>query len=116
MIILDSDFLVNAVKYKIDVIEKIREEYPELKIAVVDKTLDELKRIDILDSKLALKLIEIKKIDVIKTNKDKIADDLIFDIVKEEDIVATQDKEFKRRLKGKNIKVITIKQKKYIDF
>ncbi|MBS3172722.1 hypothetical protein J4438_04075 [Candidatus Woesearchaeota archaeon] len=115
MIILDSDFLVNAVKYKIDVIEKIKEEYPELKIAVVDKTLDELKRIDILDSKLALKLIEIKKIEVIKTNKDKIADDLIFDIVKEKDIVATQDKEFKRRLKEKNIKVITIKQKKYIE-
>ena len=61
-------------------------------------------------------LIEVKKFKVFKTKKDKIVDELILDKVKKKDMVATQDKELKRRLKEKSIKVLTIRQKRYVKF
>lgn len=116
MIILDTDFLVNAIKNRVDVDEQIRQEYPLMEIVVLDKTLDELKKVNNIDAKAALKLIELKKFKIIKTNKDKIVDNLIIDIAKEKDIVATQDKDFKRKLKKLGIKFITIKHKDYVSF
>lgn len=114
MIILDTDFLVNAIKNKVDVTRQIKAEYITEEIAVVDKTLDELKKINNSDSKTALRLIEVKKFKIIKTDRKKIADDLILDIVGTNDMVATQDKYFKRRLKYKGVKVLTIKHKDYV--
>lgn len=114
MIILDSDFLINAIKNKVDVVKQIYEEFGN-EICIVDKTIDELKKIDSLDSRAALKLIDVKKIKILKTTRDKIADELILKIVKNGDIVATQDKEFKKRLNKKGVKVITIKQKKFVN-
>ena len=49
-----------------------------------------------------------------KTDRKKIADDLILDIAGTNDMVATQDKYFKRRLKYKGVKVLTIKHKDYV--
>ncbi len=105
--ILDTDFLVNVIKYRIN-IEEIKNP------SIIDKTIDELKKINNLNSKTAIKLIKLKKFKIIKTKKDKIVDDLILEKVSKEDIVATQDKKLKRLLKEKQIKVITIRQKKYI--
>ena len=105
--ILDTDFLVNVIKYRIN-IEEIKNP------SIIDKTIDELKKINNLNSKTAIKLIKLKKFKIIKTKKDKIVDDLILEKVSKEDIVATQDKKLKRLLKEKQIKVITIRRKKYI--
>jgi len=105
--ILDTDFLINVIKNKVN-IEEIRNP------AIIDKTIDELKKVDNPNSKLATKLIKLKKFKVIKTKKDKIVDDLILEKASKEDIVATQDKKLKQRLKDKQIKVITIRQKKYL--
>jgi rRNA-processing protein FCF1 len=115
MIILDTDFLVNSIKFKIDIISKIKEDFPKKTITIIDKTLDELENLNNLNSKAAIKLIKIKKIKIIKTKKDKIVDNLILEQVKKEDIVATQDRKLKKELKEKNIKTITIRQKKYIN-
>jgi rRNA-processing protein FCF1 len=105
--ILDTDFLINVIKNKVN-IEEIRNP------AIIDKTIDELKKVDNPNSKLATKLIKLKKFKVIKTKKDKIVDDLILEKASKEDIVATQDKKLKKLLKDKQIKVITIRQKKYL--
>ena len=105
--ILDTDFLINVIKNKVN-IEEIRNP------AIIDKTIDELKKVDNPNSKLATKLIKLKKFKVIKTKEDKIVDDLILEKASKEDIVATQDKKLKQRLKDKQIKVITIRQKKYL--
>ncbi len=115
MIILDTDFLINSIKFKIDVISQIKENHPKKEIAIIDKTLDELKNLNSLNSKTAINLIKNKKIKIIKTKKDKIVDDLILEYVKKEDLIATQDKKLKKRLKEKNIEIITIRQKKYIN-
>jgi len=114
-IILDTDFLVNAVKYKIDIDEELKRNLDStFDIFIIDKTIDELKGINNLNSKIAIKLINFKQYKILKTKKDKIVDELIKDIAKKEDIVATQDKELKRELNKKFIKTISIRQKKYI--
>jgi rRNA-processing protein FCF1 len=114
MIILDTDFLVSSIKFKVDVITQIKEEYPNEKIVIMDKTIDELKSINNSNARAAIHLVKLKGLDFIKTKKDKIVDDLILDIVSEGDLVATQDQRFKRKLKEKNIRLLTIRQKKYV--
>ena len=115
MIYLDTDFLVNSIKHKVDFASQILDSFPNAKFAVFDKSFDELKKIGSIDSKTAIALIRIKGFKIIKTKKDKTVDDLIVEIVKKHDMVATQDKELKRRLKEKGIKIITIRQKNYVD-
>jgi rRNA-processing protein FCF1 len=105
--ILDTDFLINIIKYKIN-IEEIKNP------SIIDKTLDELGSKNTSNAKAAIKLTKLKKFKVIKTKKDKIVDALILEEAKEGDLVATQDKKLKRQLKENNIKTITIRQKKYI--
>ncbi len=97
-----------------DVISQIQENYPGEKIAVMDKTLDELKKVNNPNARAAIHLIKLKEIKIVKTKKDKIVDELILDKVKSKDIVATQDRNFKRKLKEKDVKAITIRQKKYV--
>ena len=116
MIILDTDFLVNSIKNKIDINIRIKEEYPKQNIAILDQTIDELEKVNNTNSKTALKLIKLKKFKIIKTKKNKIVDELILDLAKKIDIIATQDKNLKKTLKNKGIRTITIRQKKYIKF
>ncbi|MBT3395468.1 hypothetical protein HOA59_02770 [archaeon] len=116
-IILDSNFLMLPFQFKIDIFSEL-ERICEFKyeIAIIDRTIDELNDISKAESKAALKLIEIKQVKLIKTDKNTIVDNLIMDIVdKEKHIVATQDKELKQRLKEKNIPIITLRQKKYLN-
>lgn len=104
--ILDTDFLINVIKYRIN-IEEIKNP------AIIDKTLDELKKTTS-NGRAALKLIKLKNFKIIKTKKDKIVDDLILEKASKEDLIATQDKKLKQRLKEKQIRTITVRQKKYI--
>ena len=104
-------------QFKIDIFSEL-ERICDFKyeIAIIDRTIEELTNINKAESKAALKLIEIKQIKQIKTDKNTIVDNLIINIVdKEKHIVATQDKELKQRLKEKNIQIITVRQKKYLN-
>ena len=107
-IILDTDFILTALKYKIDIIEQIRNLNLNQNICIIDKTLDELKGKKL--EKLAKKFI--KKISIIKTKKDRIVDDLILE--QRGVIVATQDRALKEKLKKAKIPIITIRQKSYL--
>ena len=116
MIILDTDFLVNSIKYKVDIITQIKENYPKQTIAIIDKTIDELKKVNNINAKTALKLIKIKKVNIIKTSKNSTVDNLILKIAKKTDIIATQDQNLKKKLRDEGIKTITIRQKGYVVF
>lgn len=112
-IILDTDFLIDCVKYKIDLFSEIRRILDvNYKVYIIDKTLEELG--DKGNFGLIKALLERNNIDVLKTKKDKKVDDLILDLVDNNHIVATQDRELKRKLKEKGISVITIRQKSYL--
>ncbi|MDD5132839.1 MAG: hypothetical protein PHD81_04135 [Candidatus Nanoarchaeia archaeon] len=111
IIILDTSFLLDCIKFKIDFISEFERICNfNYKLAVIDQTLNELK--DKKNSKLALKLVE--KFEIIKTKKDNIVDNLILDTVDENYVVATEDQALKRRLKEKNIQTITIRQKHFL--
>jgi hypothetical protein len=94
----------------------------DFKLFVLDKTIEELEKIvgeqkgkNKEAAKIALKLIAIKKINIIKTKSNRKTDDVIRDIAaKDNYIVATQDKDLKRRLINQGASVIVLRQKKVL--
>ena len=112
-IILDTDFLIGCIKFRIDFIDEIsRIIDSNYKICIIDKTLDELRNKP--NYKLIKGILEANSAEVIDTKKDKKVDDLILDLADENCIIATQDRELKRKLKEKKISCITIRQKSYL--
>ena len=112
-IILDTDFILNSVKNKIDIEISIKKICPfNVQISILEKTLDELKNKPLSD--IAKKIIS--KFHVIKTDKSDAVDDLILDYAKsnKDVIIATQDKNLKEKLKKGKIAIITIRQQKYL--
>ncbi len=110
-IVLDTDFILEALKNRIDVkVELARIMDYNYEICVLDRTLDELKGKK--GEKLARTFIESLKI--IETSRDKSVDELLFDL--NDIIVATQDRELKEKLKNRDIAVITIRQRKFLRF
>ena len=116
-IILDTNVLMAAVQWKLDIFEELKR-IADFKydIKILDKTVDELKNIqstqkgkDVRAAKLALMFI--RRLPKIKTNSDKYVDDLLVDYSKKGYIVATQDLGLKRRLSKP---YITIRQKKHL--
>ena len=122
-IIIDTNFLLIPGTLKVDIFSEIDRICTfKYTLHIVDKTLEELKKIIQTQrgkyssaAKLALQLLKNKKVKIIKTKKDKQVDDLILDIAKKgKIIVATQDKEFKHLLKAENAGLIVLKQKKHL--
>lgn len=110
-IVLDTDFILEALKNRIDVkVELARIMDYNYEICVLDRTLDELKGKK--GEKLARTFIESLKI--IETSRDKSVDELLFGL--NDIIVATQDRELKEKLKNRDIAVITIRQRKFLRF
>lgn len=122
-ILLDTNFLLVPYQFKVDIFSEIdRIIIAKYEIIVLDKTVEELENIvknqkgkDKEAAKFALKLIENKKPIMIKTNNDKKTDDIILDYaIKEDYLVATQDKDLKRKLINHGIEVIVLRKKKFL--
>ena len=120
-ILLDTNFLLIPYQFRVDIFTQIDKIATfEYELFILDKTLEELKKIvekqkgkDKYAARIALKLIAIKNIGVIKTKSNRKTDDIILDIALKDDfIVATQDKDLKRRLINQDISVIILRQKK----
>ncbi len=110
-IVLDTNIILDSIKFKIDLFTELGRICSfSYKIAVLDKTLNELENKK--NSKTALRLINKKNIQIIKTQNNYV-DDLLFNL-NNDCIIATNDKELKRRLRKENKKIITIRQKKYL--
>lgn len=122
-IILDTNFLLIPGTLGVDIFSEINRICNfSYTLHIVDKTLDELKKIIETQrqkysaaAKLALQLLKQKNITIIKTESDDSVDNLILKLAKQAKIiVATQDKEFKRLLKAAKAGIIVLKQKKYL--
>ena len=95
-------------------------------LCIVDKTEKELENLvfkygrkkEGLNAKLAYILLKQKSLKKIKSSNNEYVDDTIVNYAKKNSniIVATQDKELKKRLKTQNIRLIVLKQKKYLSF
>jgi len=121
-ILLDTNFLMIPARFNVDIFSEIERIFvANYKLFILDKTIEELDNIiknqkgkHKAAAKLALKLIEVKKINVLKTTIDAHTDDLIVESAVKGYIVATQDMELKRKLRQKNAQIITLRQKKYL--
>lgn len=120
-IILDTNFTMIPAQFNIDIYSEIKRICDfRYNIYVLDKTIDELKKI-IKEQRgkhkraasLALQLLKAKKVSIIKT-KQGLVDDLIVDIAKKSDYIATQDLALKKRVRTKGAHVITMRQKKFL--
>ena len=120
-IIIDTNFLLIPGNFMVDIIEEIANLADfSYELCIIDKTIDELKNIkgsgkDKSAVKIALELINKDLFTIITTNKDKIVDDLILDIAKDEKIaVCTMDKGLKTALKPLKTTIITMRSKKHL--
>ena len=109
-IVLDTNIILNALKYKVDLLEELKRICNfKYEVKILDKTLKELENKP--NGKLALAWIDKKNIKLINTKNGGYVDDLLLKLDKFY-IIATNDKELKRKLK--NHPIITLRQKKYL--
>lgn len=109
-IILDTNFLVYCVKYRIDFFSEIERICDfQFKLCVLDKSIEELERLKPKELNLIKKFIE--TLEILKS-KEYLVDDELTRLSEENCIVATQDKELKDRLKNQ---IIVIRKKKYLE-
>ncbi len=114
-IVLDTCFILTALKFKIDIeseLKRILEE--KFQIFYIDKTLNELKNKPL--EKLSLEILKKLNAKPIKTDSEKNVDSLLIahTVDNPEDLIATQDKRLKEKLKKRNARIITIRQKRYL--
>jgi uncharacterized protein len=125
IIIFDTNFLMIPEQFKIDIFEQGRNliNTKKLGFMIFDKTIYELQKLsskkgkDSISAKVALELINKNNINIINTTDNIYVDDMIVNYknylpnIESEVIIATQDKELKKRLKNKNINVLIMVNK-----
>lgn len=121
-IILDTNFLLIPAQFKVDIFSEIdRICNFNYELSIIDKTVDELKKIiktakkgkDKSAAKLALALLKTRKIKKIKT-KEGYVDNLILKSINKDYILATQDALLKKKATKKGCRVIFLRLKKYL--
>ena len=106
-IILDTNFIIHCIKFKIDFIREIdRICHFQYQLAIIDKTLDEIRK---LKNPLALALV--KPFKILKSTE-KTVDLEIIKRAKNNIIIATQDQELRDSIKPNPL--ITIRQKSHL--
>ncbi|MFP4567402.1 MAG: PIN domain-containing protein [Candidatus Woesearchaeota archaeon] len=126
-IILDTNFLFIPGDVGIDIfteMDRLMNESYDL--YVMDSTIKELEHIILttgkqkqgLNAKLGLILIKQKNLKTINGSSKNYADESILDYAAknpEKTIIATQDKDLKQQLKKIPVRIITLRQKKYLE-
>lgn len=127
-IVLDTNFLMIPIQFKVDVFAEIKRLLNEpYELCIYQGTIDELTDLAKGNSKiaatakLALTLIKQKNLKSLPnsyTQEGFYIDKIILENITDNDIVCTQDKELKRQLrqKSKKIRILTLKSKKHIVF
>ena len=124
-IILDTNFLLIPGELGIDIFSEIQRIMDEpYEICVLDKTLEELQAIisrskgkDSFNAKLGFIMVKQKSLKTIKSSAHDYTDKAITEFARKQPdkvIVATQDKELKKALQKIPVRIIVLKQKKYL--
>ena len=120
-IILDTNFLLVPIQFRVDIFSEFNRICDfNYKLLIFESSIDELKNImenqrgiSKKAAQFALKLIKLKNIEIIKSEK-KDVDSLILDNLAKDSVIATQDINLKKQLLGKGASVIILRQKKYL--
>lgn len=121
LIIIDTNFFLIPGIFGLDIFEEIARVYGFAhSIATLDKCVRELEKIaagrgkDASAARLGLKLLQHKKVKILRSGKGKV-DDLILAIAKKRKaIVATQDAVLRRRLKKAGIRRIVLRKRSFL--
>jgi rRNA-processing protein FCF1 len=124
-IIIDTNFLLIPGEFKIDIFSEIKKNanFP-YELFIIDKTIDELNKI--INSKVAkakhkeyakigLKMIELNNIKRIDSSGMNV-DNAIVELSDYNTVVATSDRELKKRLREKGVKILNLRKKQYLKF
>lgn len=122
IVIIDTNFLLIPLQFKVDIFSEFERVCRfHYKLCVLSESVRELEGITQNQkgkskkaAEFALKLVRLKKIHVIETEKGYV-DSLILEIAKKEDIVATQDAELRRKLAAKGISVIHLRSRQFLE-
>ena len=108
-------------QFKVDIFEEINRIIEEdYELITLDRIIEELEKIeksrgkDATAARIALRLIKEKDVKIINTDEKKV-DNAIIAVADKDTIVATNDKVLKKKLKNKNIKIIYLRNKKYLE-
>ena len=121
-VVLDTNFLIIALEFRIDIFQELSRVLDvRFNVYILDKTINELEKlinkpkVNQFTINLVKSFIKRKNIKILRTSRNGYVDDLILSLKPGNLIVATQDKELKRKLKLKDIPIIIIRQKKYLE-
>lgn len=125
-VILDTNFLLIPGELGVDIFSEIERIMQEpYTLYVLDKTIEELetliakygKRKEGFNTKLGYIMIKQKGLKTLPSSTSEYADDAIFNLATKNPskiIVATQDKELRKKLRGAFVRVIELKQKTHL--
>ena len=118
--LLDTNFLMIPGKFKVDVFSEL-EKFGKPELYTVSAVVRELEKLsksggDKPHAKLGLELLRKKGVEVLQTDGYDADMELERTAVEEDFVVCTQDKELIKRLKKEEIRVISLRQKKYLEF
>jgi len=114
---LDTNILFSISQYRVDIFEEIKRLLGKTAFFVseaVDAELDKLKDKHKKEVSIARLLMEKNLVKKVKT-KAKKADNSLIELAEKGYIIATADKELKRKVKGKKGRLIYLRQKKYLE-
>lgn len=118
-ILLDTNFVLDIIKWKIDVIGELQRICDfSYELLIPDVVISELRRfpkrsIEGRNATIALLVLKKNGAKMLETGG-TYADDVLVKIAGKKDIVATQDQTLKRRLRAKRVPVIFIREKGYL--
>ena len=123
IIVLDTNFLIDIIRFKIDLDELDRLFLHPFELFTLDSAIRELEKISKTKSqeskyaKVALELLKIRKIKILKVREtpDKAILSLANGKTNENIVVATNDIELRKKLKRLGTKTIYLKSKKQLD-
>ena len=120
-IILDTNFLMIPLQFKVDIFSEIERICSfNYGLFIFWQSIDELNNIVEKQkgksknaAQFALKLIRLKSIGILES-EGKSVDDIILKNVDKDTVIATQDRLLKKKLLEKRVSVIILRQKKYL--
>lgn len=116
-IVLDTNFLVSANKFKIDLLLELKGN----DLFVTQPVLDELEKLaensgkDGAAARVSLAMVKEKGLKILES-KEREADKSILEYGEGGYVIATQDKALREKLKKARAKIMYIRQKKYVVF
>ncbi len=120
-ILVDSNFLIDCLKFKVDFLENIEKLIEEpFEILILENVLRELEKMSKKKTKeskyarLALKIVKEKNFRILKSSFED-TDEAIVSASDKNTIVATNDLKLRKTLKAFGIKNIYLRAKKYLD-